>query len=897
MNKSSLRFWGFAPSGLQGVNVVDWLDERRYAQYPTPSDDPSTDSPAQSLLRKWLHEDGLDLDTPERLIFKVPDHQEIDLQDLEAFLETKLQPGSFTVNIFQDLLFLESSTSLLDSDIRDMASMSSVSRRIRRRYHWIKRYNKSLLASSPQNPATEENDMNETKHSNIGILQFDDLRLGHRLGSSSLTLLHGTWDPQAQAEPVVSNATITGYHKTCSIFKSSITSSAKRSGGSQVELVAVKKFSSRKKSNHSRDSGDFDDFRDFDGIEERLRAVNQLRHPNLVETIAVFRSRESDDSEEIFWNVVSPLAACDLEQLFHYQLRDGPVVPCTQLEALTSAVAYLHETLRIAHRSIRPSNILVYQPQGSPELVLKLAGFSSAGVKGLQPPVPAQWMEVHEDLLDQDVREDIMALGCVFVELVAFMTKGRRAVVDLRRSITSSQGNISTDGFYDGYKISRKLDVKQEVFDWIFKSLQMSNSELKRGLSKSSEDDWVPRVLLLVRRMLRIDPLERGSAREVCEMLQHAVDHDILDTPYRFTDGHRIFRFTVASKSEQPRWHDKLRIRLERQLGSAFDWSPLPDITYPCREGEMTVTWKYGNRDISKVISSIKAKVLMNSFGRVFSNGTPLLPIAEFGKRDKQSGPSSVKQPYDSTGHRSKLSSEFQSGGGTILGTNRTGKTISNPSDNGWTKEIYMCVDRVLVEIQQTTLCPITRVNALSDDKALLCKMREQLHDCNGRFKNLISWKTCTEVKFITFKIARDRDVVPMDFKLPEQPHDYEYKYPRRPEYIKAYLETVVARNILCGIHDTAAGAGETDLIDHILKKRVPHQLNTSAAAYGLRAMQGLSLKKICWWMAVSYILGLAFIIFWLSFVDKLDLQNAFMPVTVLATMLVGALATTQVLV
>lgn len=374
----------------------------------------------------------------------------------------------------------------------------------------------------------------------------------------------------------------------------------------------MKKFSSIKKSNYSRDSSNFDDLQDVDGIEERLRKVNGLRHPNLVETITVFRYKESDAAESISWNIVSPLAECDLEQLFHYQLRDRPVVPPTQLGALASALVYLHETLEIAHRSIRPSNILVYQPQGSPELVLKLAGFSSAGVKGLQLPVTGWWSQDYENSLDQDFREDIMALGCVFVELVAFMSKGRRAVVDLRRSITSSQGSISTDGFYDGYKISRKLDVKQEVFDWILKFLQMSDSESKRGLSKSSGDDWVLRVLPLVARMLRIEPNERGSAREVCEMLQHvsklkrnigskkcsfkseAVDHDILDTPYRFTDGHRIFTFTVASQSEQPRWHDKFRIRLERQLGSALDWSPLPDVTYPCREGEMTVTWKVG---------------------------------------------------------------------------------------------------------------------------------------------------------------------------------------------------------------------------------------------------------------------------------------------------------------
>lgn len=211
--------------------------------------------------------------------------------------------------------------------------------------------------------------------------------------------------------------------------------------------------------------GDCDDLRDFDGIEERLRAVNQLRHPNLVETITVFRSREGDDSEEIPWNVVSPLAACDLEQLFHYQIRDGPVVPPTQLVALTSAVAYLHETFRIAHRSIRPSNILVYQHPGFSEVVLKLADFSSAGVKGLRLPVPAQWMWDYERSLIRDFKEDTVALGCVFVELVAFMTKGRRAVVDLRRSITSSKGSISTDEFYNGYSIHRKLFVKKEVFD------------------------------------------------------------------------------------------------------------------------------------------------------------------------------------------------------------------------------------------------------------------------------------------------------------------------------------------------------------------------------------------------------------------------------------------------
>lgn len=140
----------------------------------------------------------------------------------------------------------------------------------------------------------------------------------------------------------------------------------------------------------------------------------------------------------------------------------------------------------------------------------------------------------------------------------------------------------------------------------------MLELDLERGLPKSSGDDWVRRVLPVIERMLQMIPLERPSARGFCQLLlqvsklkqitgdkkcsleSEAVEHNIFDPQYRFSDGLRIFRFTAASQSQQPRWHDKFRIRLERQLGSALDWSPLPDVTYPCREGETTVTWKVG---------------------------------------------------------------------------------------------------------------------------------------------------------------------------------------------------------------------------------------------------------------------------------------------------------------
>ncbi|KAF3009062.1 hypothetical protein E8E14_006884 [Neopestalotiopsis sp. 37M] len=214
-------------------------------------------------------------------------------------------------------------------------------------------------------------------------------------------------------------------------------------------------------------------------------------------------------------------------------------------------------------------------------------------------------------------------------------------------------------------------------------------------------------------------------------------------------------------------------------------------------------------------------------------------------------------------------------------------------------KEIYLCVDRILVEFPETKMCPISNVHTLPDDEALFVKMREQLRSCNGWLKNMLSWKTCTRIKFVKFAVVKDRRVKALGFGRPIGHAEYEYtQSSHQAEHLEAYLD-MIAEEVLRGIHDPGAGRDEIHLTDEIPNKRNPPQLQEvrGTEAYGLQAMQGLSLRRVCWWTAVSYTLGLAFVVFWLSFVDKLDLQNAFMPVTFLAAMLVGALATTQVLI
>ena len=65
---------------------------------------------------------------------------------------------------------------------------------------------------------------------------------------------------------------------------------------------------------------------------------------------------------------------------------------------------------------------------------------------------------------------------------------------------------------------------------------------------------------------------------------------------------------------------------------------------------------------------------------------------------------------------------------------------------------------------------------------------------------------------------------------------------------------------------------------------------------WGLHAIQGFSWFKILVWIAALTAFGLSFVLFWLLFVDRTDLQNAFVPATFLSTMIFIGLAVPQIL-
>lgn len=74
------------------------LNGRRSRQYSMPAGDSSTDSPAQSVLRKWLSESPR-LSNIWRSVTRIPDHELIDLWELKEALKSCLGYRPFIVKV------------------------------------------------------------------------------------------------------------------------------------------------------------------------------------------------------------------------------------------------------------------------------------------------------------------------------------------------------------------------------------------------------------------------------------------------------------------------------------------------------------------------------------------------------------------------------------------------------------------------------------------------------------------------------------------------------------------------------------------------------------------------------------------------------------------------------
>jgi hypothetical protein len=234
-----------------------------------------------------------------------------------------------------------------------------------------------------------------------------------------------------------------------------------------------------------------------------------------------------------------------------------------------------------------------------------------------------------------------------------------------------------------------------------------------------------------------------------------------------------------------------------------------------------------------------------------------------------------------------------------------------NVKDSSGAKEMYWCVDKPWAEPNETLMCPI-QVDCIKDDMELYQKLKNKYVRIRGPLiHNVLSWKTCTGVKFVkvrspffymlkttsktTSQFYRVREnntqVMPTAEQSPPPDAGYEFAIPR-PEDTHRKIAAV---QIVAGLKHPRNGCGESVILPMVPKKSSPPlDKKMGAEGWGLYATKGFSLAKIMMWVITVQILGFAFVCLWLTLVNKTDLQNAFLPVMFLTTLVIGGFSVLQ---
>ncbi|KAK7722915.1 hypothetical protein SLS57_004768 [Botryosphaeria dothidea] len=258
-----------------------------------------------------------------------------------------------------------------------------------------------------------------------------------------------------------------------------------------------------------------------------LRAA-EIKHPNIVEIISAFRfeSPENGAGPELL-NFAFPLAMGTLEGIFgddenlRSKITKSFDTLWTQFEGLASAVAHLHISVQMAHRNIRPSNILIYQNRSDDNLTLKLADFGLSVVLDKAISLGIKTSSTGPTRTPSDVfASDIFSLGCVFVELESFLAHGGiGGLKKFRDFVRTEYYEGESDDIRDLHS-NDKEQAKPEVTAWLF--------------DLSAKNDKCSKLNRITGMMLR-DRQARPTAGEVCRKFVEAN----INQPRKWFDGMR----------------------------------------------------------------------------------------------------------------------------------------------------------------------------------------------------------------------------------------------------------------------------------------------------------------------------------------------------------------------
>ena len=670
---------------------------------------------------------------------------------------------------------------------------------------------------------------------------------------------------------------------------------------------------------------------------DALKAATRAHHRSIVELLHAFRFE--DEGKLVHYNFSFPLAICNLKELFNHhvalvsdwnlnvnphRLSDDLYSIATkrlwsEFEGLGSALAHLHEKCQIVHSDIKPSNVLLYGPYGSPPTITaKLTDFGLAvdlktrltwklGSKESQsawhydaPELRSAFRKgrefysrieptrmIHELSAEQLMGGDVWKLGSIFIEMLTFLIEGLHSTLRFRKYITTTVGDLTSDELYDS-RFDDGEKVKVEVLQWLSR---LATKDLR---AQEMHD--------LLRSMFDTNS-KRPSSGQVAQTFKSF-------SICTYFDGARCLNFTSSKLIPRPPFVDQCKQRVEERLGHPVDWRPFQQGHRSCTPGYSRILWyssnkKLSNRKLYIDVPNAQAQAYKDSCRAVSD-------FAEVPSHSHQSNPSGfvshiypdrqVFSPFLVNMNSSTSEYELALSPSGSQNPERPGVLVGGGPPRTSYKEIYWCVDRAWTEPRSTKLCSLREHPDIRDDKSLcelLIKEYNRVRAWKGR---IFSWKSCLGIEFIKFaRTSTGRDnIIRVQIGLPPFPST-SYEISRlTPEEVHM---KIAASELIAGIHQPHGVRGRTTTLKMIPKRIRSESANgtssddwSSSEEWGMHAMPRFSLWKILAWIASLAILGLVFVIFWLVFVDRTDLQNAFIPFTFLATMVMIGLGVPQLL-
>ncbi|KAJ8106367.1 hypothetical protein ONZ43_g7088 [Nemania bipapillata] len=193
-------------------------------------------------------------------------------------------------------------------------------------------------------------------------------------------------------------------------------------------------------------------------------------------------------------------------------------------------------------------------------------------------------------------------------------------------------------------------------------------------------------------------------------------------------------------------------------------------------------------------------------------------------------------------------------------------------------KEVYLCVDKLWADPSETVLGDIRDVEGITEDAKFYRQAKEEL------------------MRFTVVWDKRNQVMASGANTLPDQATGYDYDVVCDPDAEMKLAGIQIVAGLRC---PEKVPQNEKMILGIIPKKLTPPRVEreSRAVGWGLHAKPGFSLKKIIIWIVATELVGLVFVILWLSCINSVDLQNAFIPVTFMTMLVAIGLGIPQLLV